>query len=66
MPGRWLLDANVPTQLVLTLNGLGVEPATAASLGWKQLTNGRLVEAASNAGFSTILTRDKRLQDNED
>ena len=60
MLGRWLLDANVPTQLVLTLKGFRVEAATAVSLGWKQLTNGHLVEAASNAGFSAILTRDKR------
>lgn len=62
MPGRWLLDANVPTQLVLTLKGFGVEAETAASLGWKQLTNGHLVEAASSLGFSAILTRDKRFQ----
>jgi hypothetical protein len=62
MPGRWLLDVNVPTQLVLTLKGFGVEAETAASLGWKQLTNGHLVEAASRVGFSTILTRDKRFQ----
>jgi predicted nuclease of predicted toxin-antitoxin system len=62
MPGRWLLDANIPTQLVLTLKDLGVEAASAASRGWKQLTNGNLVEAANNAGFSTILTRDRRFQ----
>jgi hypothetical protein len=62
MPGRWLLDVNVPSQLVLTLKDFGVEAATAALLGWKQLTNGRLVEAASNVRFSTILTRDKRFR----
>ena len=62
MRGLWLLDANVPTQLVLTLKGFGIEAETAASLGWKQLTNGHLVEAASNAEFSTILTRDKRFR----
>jgi hypothetical protein len=62
MPGRWLLDVNVPTQLVLTLKGFGVEATTAASLGWKQLTNGHLVEAAGNVGFSAILTRDKRFR----
>jgi hypothetical protein len=62
MPGRWLLDVNVPQQLVLTLKAFGVEAETAASRGWKQLTNGNLVEAASKAGFSTILTRDRRFQ----
>jgi len=51
MPDRWLLDVNVPTQLVLTLKGFGVEAETAASFGWKQLTNGHLVEAANRAGY---------------
>jgi predicted nuclease of predicted toxin-antitoxin system len=60
MPGRWLLDVNVPTQLILTLKGFGIEAETAASRGWNQLTNGHLVEAANNGGFSTIVTRDKR------
>jgi hypothetical protein len=62
MPDRWLLDVNVPTQLVLTLKGFGVEAETAASFGWKQLTNGHLVEAANRAGFSAILTRDQGFQ----
>ena len=62
MPGRWLLDVNVPSQLVLTLKGFGIEAETAAARGWNQLTNGRLVEAASDSGFSTILTRDKRFR----
>lgn len=62
MPGRWLLDVNVPVQLALTLKAFGVEAETAAALGWKQLTNGHLVEAASKVGFSTILTRDKRFR----
>jgi hypothetical protein len=62
MRGRWLLEVNVPTQLVVTLKVFGVEAETAGSLGWKQLTNGHLVEAAGDLGFSTILTRDKRFR----
>jgi hypothetical protein len=45
----------------LTLKGFGVDAETAASRGWKQL-NGNLVEAASDAGFSAILARDRRFQ----
>jgi len=47
----------------LTLKGFGAEAETAASRGWKQLTNGNLVGAASDAGFSTILRRDRRFQE---
>jgi hypothetical protein len=60
MPGGWLLDVNVPTRLVATLAGFGVEAETAAARGWKQLTNGRLIEAAHSAGFSAVITRDQR------
>jgi predicted nuclease of predicted toxin-antitoxin system len=59
MAGRWLLDVNVPAQLVSTLSGFGVEAEIAIGRGWKELTNGRLLEAASKAGFSAILTRDR-------
>jgi len=59
MPGGWLLDVNVPAQLISTLSGFGVEAETAIARGWKELTNGRLLEAASKAGFSVILTRDR-------
>lgn len=59
MPGGWLLDVNVPAQLVSMLAGFGVDAETAAERGWKELTNGTLLEAASNAGFTAILTRDR-------
>jgi hypothetical protein len=60
MAGGWLLDVNVPAQLVSTLSGFGIEADTAAARGWKELTNGRLVEAAHQASFAAILTRDRR------
>jgi len=60
MAGGWLRDVNVPWGLVSTLAGFGIEADTAAARGWKELTNGRLVEEAHKAGFSAILTRDRR------
>jgi hypothetical protein len=60
MPDRWLLDVNVPVDLVTTLGGYGIDADNAAARGWKELTNGRLLEAAANAGFTVIVTRDRR------
>ena len=60
MPGRWLLDVNVPIGLVSALQKYGIDADTATDRGWKHLTNGLLLEAASNAGFTVILTRDRR------
>ena len=54
----WLLDANVPKKLVAVLAEFGIEAETAESRGWKSLTNGQLVEAAAEAGFACVLTRD--------
>jgi predicted nuclease of predicted toxin-antitoxin system len=54
----WLLDKNVPIQLVDLLRDLGVEAQTAEAKGWGGLTNGELVAATAQAGISCILTRD--------
>ncbi len=55
----WLLDANMDVHLVQTLNELGVSSNTAASRGWKALSNGELVSEAVAAGFTCLLTRDQ-------
>ena len=55
----WLLDANMPKQLVSTLAELGEDVRTAESQGWGHLTNGELVDAAVAGGFTRVLTRDR-------
>jgi predicted nuclease of predicted toxin-antitoxin system len=55
----WLLDANVDVHLASLLREFGIPCETAASRGWKALTNGDLVTAAVAAGFDCILTRDQ-------
>jgi uncharacterized protein DUF5615 len=55
----WLLDANMPLQLVALLKELGVEADSAVARGWSTLSNGRLVEAAVTAKFAALLTRDR-------
>jgi predicted nuclease of predicted toxin-antitoxin system len=55
----WLLDVNMPKQVIALLAGFGVTAHTAESRGWDGLTNGELVEAAARAGFSCVLTRDR-------
>jgi predicted nuclease of predicted toxin-antitoxin system len=54
----WLLDANVPIQLVALLKELGIDADSAVARGWNKLSNGNLVSAAVQAKFSTLLTRD--------
>ncbi|HTR62531.1 MAG TPA: DUF5615 family PIN-like protein [Candidatus Binataceae bacterium] len=55
----WLLDANLPIQLVALLTELGINADSAIIQGWNNLSNGRLVEAAINGGFTALLTRDR-------
>ncbi len=55
----WLLDANMPLQLVALLKELGFEADSAVARGWNSYSNGRLVEAAVRAKFSALLTRDR-------
>jgi predicted nuclease of predicted toxin-antitoxin system len=55
----WLLDANMPVQLVALLKELGIEADSAVARGWNALSNGRLVSAAAQAKFTVLLTRDR-------
>jgi predicted nuclease of predicted toxin-antitoxin system len=55
----WLLDANLPVQLVVLLTGLGIRTDSAITRGWNTLSNGRLVETAVRAEFTVLLTRDR-------
>jgi hypothetical protein len=55
----WLLDVNMPKQVRGFLWEFGIVAHAADDRGWGALTNGALVEAASQAGFRVILTRDR-------
>jgi predicted nuclease of predicted toxin-antitoxin system len=55
----WLLDANIDVRVCELLAELGIQSRSAESLGWKRLSNGRLVAAAVAGGFSCLLTRDQ-------
>ena len=48
----WLLDANMPVQLVALLKDLGVDADSAVARGWNTLSNGSLVAAAAQAKFT--------------
>ena len=54
----WLLDHNLPKQLVRSLKSVGVACDTTAHRGWNDLDNGELLSVASRAHFTCILTRD--------
>jgi predicted nuclease of predicted toxin-antitoxin system len=55
----WLLDVNLPNGLRRVLEKLGQASETTAFRGWRDLGNGVLADAAYNAGFRAILTRDR-------
>ena len=55
----WLLDANMPVQLVALLSDLGIEADSAVARGWNTLSNGSLVSVAVRAKFTVLLTRDR-------
>jgi predicted nuclease of predicted toxin-antitoxin system len=55
----WLLDANIDVRVREILAEFGIESRTAESLGWKELSNGKLVAAAAAGGFACLLTRDR-------
>jgi len=55
----WLLDANMPLQLVPLLRDFGIEADSAVARGWNTLSNGSLISVAVQAKFSTLLTRDR-------
>ena len=56
----WLLDANLDLALVAFLRSENVSCEAAALLGWETLTNGELVSAAAEGGYTCLLTRDRR------
>ncbi|MCY4524229.1 MAG: DUF5615 family PIN-like protein [Halobacteriovoraceae bacterium] len=59
----WLLDHNLPQQLVISLKSVGIDAHTTVSRGWEKLENDNLVSAAGNAGFLCILTRDSLFEE---
>ncbi|MGH9396327.1 MAG: hypothetical protein ACRD18_05695 [Terriglobia bacterium] len=59
----WLLDANMDVYLASLLGEFGIKCETAATRGWRDLSNGKLVLAAESAGFTCLLTRDQLLKE---
>jgi predicted nuclease of predicted toxin-antitoxin system len=57
---RILFDHNAPLPLRYSLRNYTV--ATTAERGWDRLTNGKLLDAAEEAGFDILLTADKGFQ----
>jgi hypothetical protein len=55
----WLLDVNMPKQVRALLGEFGISAQAADDRGWGGLTNGVLVETASQAGYRVVLTRDR-------
>jgi hypothetical protein len=55
----WLLDVNMPKKLEAVPGGLGIHAECADYRGWGGLTDGTLVEAAVQAGFRCVLTRNR-------
>ena len=55
----WLLDVNMPRQVLGLLAELQIQAVSAEDRGWGALTNGSLVEAAVANGFICLLTRDR-------
>ncbi len=54
-----LFDVNMPRPLLRELTGH--EVVTAQSMGWSELQNGELLNAAEGAGFEAHLTLDQNL-----
>ena len=57
---RVLLDHCVPRPLRNLLAGYSV--STANEMGWTDLKNGELLDAAETAGFEVLITSDKNLR----
>lgn len=55
----WLLDANLDVHLISLLAEFGIRCEAATRRGWGGLSNGELVAAAIEAGFTCILTQDR-------
>ena len=56
---RVLLDHSCPRPVMLLLTRHAVQ--TTASLGWHDLSNGKLLEAAEASGFECIVTCDQNI-----
>lgn len=56
----WLLDVNIPLSVMELLKKFNVTAEPSEKRGWRELENGDLVTAAVGAGFSCLLTKDKR------
>jgi predicted nuclease of predicted toxin-antitoxin system len=59
-----LLDEQVPVELADALSKAGPhhEYRTVAQEGWRGVKNGELLRRAREAGFSALLTADRRLE----
>lgn len=55
-----MLDEGVPRPLAARLRALGVD-ATAFPHEWKQLSNGKLLDAVEQQGFQILITNDKNI-----
>jgi hypothetical protein len=62
---RALLDEGVPKPLATLLRELGVD-ATAFPNAWKQLSNGKLLDAVEQQGFQVLITNDKNMPYQQD
>jgi len=57
---RILFDNGVPRGLARFLAGHSVEEARAR--GWEELSNGKLIDAAEQAGFDLLVTTDENIR----
>jgi len=57
---RILLDENIPIGLRSLLAAFDVR--TADEMGWAGITNGRLLDAAEEAGFQIMVTADRNIR----
>lgn len=55
-----LLDTSVPRGIISALKGHTVTESRA--LGWDELKNGDLLDAAESAGFEVLITNDKNIR----
>ena len=55
-----LFDVNMPRPLRRELSGH--EIITAQAMGWGELENGDLIDAAETAGFAALVTADRHLR----
>ncbi len=60
MEKKWLLDHNLPKQIAKFLKSVGVDCNWTSAEGWQHLSNGDLVRNAMTAGYSCLLTNDRK------